>query len=194
MALVSGCGGSSTPSPSHPGTSPVATPVVTGCTLGMLPAGYSVDSAHSGKLTAHNYTSVAEVQAALIFDQLQTGSRDVYVHRAGSGRIDEVTSCIAMPFTSPHLAARFFMSYRALRRQAGSIVHRIKLPGSVPGLVGVTAYLETEQSFRGYHIASTNVVEAAGRDGSRLDIVSVAGTTPSRTLVRRLLVAMAGRA
>jgi hypothetical protein len=191
--VVSGCGGGSTPQPSHPGTATLAAPVVTGCTLAMLPAGFSVDTAHTGKLTAHNYSAAADVQAALIFDQLEPGSRDVYVHRPGSGKIDGVTSCVAMPFATPHVAARFFMSYRSLRQQAGAIVHRIKLPGSVPGLSGVTAYLETEQSFSGYHIASTNVVEAAGRDGSRLDIVSVAGTSPSRALARRLLMAMAGQ-
>jgi hypothetical protein len=202
LLFVSGCGGGSTSSPStlgpsHPGTSsPVAdaAPATTGCTLSQLPAGYAVDAAHTGKLTAHNYSAAADVQAALEFDQLTNGGRDVWLHRSSSGKVTGVVSCIAMPFPSAHIANRFFMSYKELRTDAGSIVHKITLPKPVRGLAGVTAYLETEQSFRGYHIASTNVVEAAGTDGSRLDIVSVAGKSPSRVLVQRLLAAMAGAA
>jgi hypothetical protein len=183
--------------PSDPVTaSPVAdaAPATTGCTSSLLPDGYSVDAAHTGKLTAHNYSAAADVQAALEYDQLTNGDRDVWVQRKGEGKVTGVVSCIAMPFPSAHIANRFFLSYQELRTEAGSIVHRIKLPTPVSGLAGVTAYLETEQAFRGYHIASTNVVEAAGRDGARLDIVSVAGPAPSRVLVQRLLTAMAGAA
>ncbi|HVW79547.1 MAG TPA: hypothetical protein VHB69_01225 [Mycobacteriales bacterium] len=198
VLLVSGCGGGSTPSPSsHPVTArPAAAvaPVTTGCTGAMLPKGFTVDAAHTGKLTAHNYSATADVQAALEYDQMTDGGRDVWLKRAKSGRITQVASCIAMPFPSAHIANRFFMSYRQLRTDAGSIVHRIALPKPVAGLAGVTAYLETQQSFRGYHIASTNVIEAAGRDGSRLDIVSVAGSSPSAALAQRLLAAMAGAA
>jgi hypothetical protein len=191
---ISGCDGGSTPQPSHPGATSTAAAALapTGCSTGLLPAGYVVDPAHTGKLTAHNYSAAADVQAALEFDQLGKGSRDVYLLHAKSGKVTGVVSCIAMPFPSAHVAGRFFMSYRTLRTDAGSIVHRIKLPRPVSSLSGVTAYLETEQAFRGYHIASTNVIEAAGRAGPRLDIVSVAGSSPSRSLAQRLLAAMAG--
>jgi hypothetical protein len=162
--------------------------------MSLLPSGYSVDPAHTGKLTAHNYSAAADVQAALEYDQLTDGGREVWLHRTSAGKVTGVVSCVAMPFPSAHIADRFFMSYQELRTEAGSIVHRISLPGPASGLSGVTAYLETEQSFRGYHIASTNVIEAAGTDGSRLDIVSVAGQSPSRVLVQRLLTAMAGAA
>jgi hypothetical protein len=196
ILTVPGCGGGSTPKPSHPVTTPVAAaaPASTGCGVSLLPKGYVVDPAHTGKLTAHNYSAAADVQAALEYDEMTDGHRDVFIRRAASGRVTGVASCIAMPFPSAHVANRFFMSYRELRTEAGSIVHRIMLPQQVAGLAGVTAYLETEQSFRGYRIASTNVIEAAGRDGSRLDIVSVAGTVPSRTLAAKLLSAMASAA
>jgi hypothetical protein len=198
ILAVPGCGGGSTPSPSHPVTTPAsvaaAAPATTGCTSSLLPKGYSVDAAHTGKLTPHNYSAAADVQAALEYDQLTNGGRDVWVERKGEGKVTGVVSCIAMPFPSAHVANRFFLSYQQLRTEAGSIVHRITLPKPVSGLAGVTAYLETQQSFRGYHIASTNVVEAAGTDGARLDIVSLAGTSPSRVLVQRLLAAMAGAA
>jgi hypothetical protein len=200
ILAVPGCGGGSTPRPSHPVTTPAsataAAPARTGCTSSLLPTGYSVDAAHTGQLTAHNYSAAADVQAALEYDQMTNGDRDVWVRGKGKGKgkVIGVVSCVAMPFPSAHIANRFFLSYKELRTDAGSIVHRIKLPTPVSGLAGVTAYLETEQAFRGYHIASINVVEAAGRDGSRLDIVSVAGAAPSRVLVQRLLTAMAGAA
>lgn len=184
-------GSQSTQPPSHPVTTPaaaVAEPVVTGCSA---PPGYTIDGAHSGTLTAHNYSAAADVQAALEFDQMSDGARDVYLRHSADGRVDSVISCVAMPFPSEHVANRFFMSYRALRHDAGSLVHRITLAGPASGLVGVTAYLERGQSFRGYRIADTKVIEAAGRDGSRLDIVSVSGSSPSRALAGHLLAAMA---
>lgn len=200
LVTVSGCGGGSTPKPSHPGsTAPSASPsagaskqIATGCALSDLPKGYAVDAKHSGKLTARNYSAAADVQAALEFDDLQAGGRDVYVHSTGK-RIDGVASCVAMQFPSAHQAGRFFMSYRALRHDAGSLVTPISIPGGASGLAGATGYLERQQSFRGYKISSTDVIEFSGRDGARLDIVSVAGATPSRTLGHQLLAAMAAQ-
>jgi hypothetical protein len=200
LVTVSGCGGGSTPKPPHSGpTAPSASPsvaaskqIATGCTPSDLPKGYTVDAKHSGKLTAHNYSASADVQAALEFDQLQAGGRDVFLHSTGK-KIDGVASCVAMQFPTAHLAGRFFLSYRALRKDAGSLVTKIAIPGGASGLSGATGYLEKDQSFRGYKIASTDVIEFSGRDGAQLDIVSVAGAQPSRTLGHQLLAAMAAK-
>jgi hypothetical protein len=198
LITVSGCGGGSTPLPSHPDPTSSATgssaaaPISTGCSPNLVPTGYTIDAKHSGKLTAHSYSAAAEVQAALEYDQLQSGAREVFVHSAGR-RTDGVATCVAMQFPSAHLAGRFFMSYRALRKQAGSLVAEVSIPGGASGLSGATGYLERDQSFRGYQIASTDVIEFSGQDGRRLDIVSVAGATPSRSLGHKLLVAMANQ-
>lgn len=193
LLSIPGCGGGATPPPSHPAsaaTPAAATVVATGCSSKQLPPAFRPDDAHSGKLTAHNYSAAADVQAALEYDQLQAGAREVFLQHA-AGKVSSVVSCVAMRFATQHLASRFFMSYRALRKQAGSLVQRVKVP-AVPGLSGLTGYLESQQSFRGYGIDSTNVLELSGRDGSRLDIVSVSGPEPSQQLARKLLGAMAG--
>lgn len=196
---VAGCSSSgSSPTASggaSPGpTSPTAAVLLAGCGASILPAHYVVDSAHSGKLTAHTYSQSADVQAALVFDQLKDGQRKVYVHHAHGAKspIDGVASCVTMTFPSAHVANRFFLSYRALRSDAGSLVSRLAVHPAIHGLAGTTAYREREQSFRGYHIASTTVIEAAGRDGANLDIASVAGMHPSPALARRLLASMVG--
>lgn len=188
---VSACGGGAgTPvARSTPRPTPVA--LSTGCERTMLPAGYRADAAHSGRLTARNYSAAADVQAALLYDQLQSGDRTVFLHRSASGKVDGVASCVAMQFASAHLAARFLMSYRALRKSAGTLVRPVGLR-PVPGLTGGTAFLEHGQSFRGYRIASIDVVEAAGRADRVLDIASVAGAPHPRAVVRRLLRAMSG--
>jgi hypothetical protein len=200
VAVAAGC--SSTGSGSSPAAEPRPSPAsaasaqLTGCQPSLLPSGYVVDTRHSGRLTAHNYSQSADVQAALVFDQMSGGARRVYVHhRSGAAsRIDAVASCVTMQFPDAHVANRFFLSYRSLRDHAGSLVTRVPIGNTVPALTGLTAYREMEQSFRGYRIASTTVVEAAGQANRNLDIVSVAGSRPSTRLARALLASLAGGA
>jgi hypothetical protein len=192
---LTGCGGGSSPGPSAaPTLSPAsfAAPT-TGCGAQQVPAGYTLDRAHTGALTAHTYSASADVQAALEFDQLEGGSRRVYLHHVSGDHsaVDGVLSCVSLTFPSADEASRFFGSYRTLRHQAGPLVRRLPAP-DVPGLTGTTSYLEREQSFRGYGVSSTNVVETAGLAGAVLDIASVAAATPSRTLGTRLITSMAG--
>jgi hypothetical protein len=197
LALVlAGCGGTSSPSsaPAKPMVSPSVAPASLstadlGCDHSVLPAGFSVDKAHSGRLTAHTYSASADVQAALEFDKLQSGARRVYVHHSSDSRraVDGVASCISLQFASPALAIRFFGSYQTLRRQAGSLVARISPAPLVSGLRGTTAYYEKQQAFRGYGISSTNVIEVAGLHGQTLDIASIAGTSPAVSVATNLL-------
>jgi hypothetical protein len=203
LALVglclAGCsGGSSSPAQSAAVTPPVGSAVSAslssqaaraGCIRSVLPARYRADQAHSGALTAHNYSQAADIQAALEYDQLKAGSRMVYVDRSGR-TIDRVASCVAMQFASAHLANRFFLSYRDTRDHAPSIVRKVRGVRTVGGVTGTTAYFERAQSFRGYHISSTNVVEVAGRSGNELYIASVAAKSPSVDLARTLLESM----
>jgi hypothetical protein len=156
-----------------------------------LPTGFTTDQAHTGRLTAQTYSASADVQAALSYDQLQSGARRVFTHAQAGSRsaVDGVASCVSLSFSSAPQAARFFGSYQTLRRQAKSIVHEIK-PPAITGLTGTTAYLERQQSFRGYGIASTKVVEIAGLSGQTLFISSVAGAKPSRSLATNLLESM----
>jgi hypothetical protein len=160
-----------------------------GCRLASLPSHFTADRAHTGAVTAKTYSASADVQAALEYDQLKAGSRRVFVHRAGT-KIDGVISCVTLQFGSAHLAGNFFGSYRELRNQAGSIVRHIAV-SPVRGVNGTVGYFEKEQSFRGYHIASTNVVEIAGLAGDTLSIASVAGGSPSVPLARTLLTSIA---
>jgi hypothetical protein len=194
-ATLTGC--SSGPS-STPAAAPTVSPAsfaapAAGCRGQVIPPGDVLDPAHTGKLTARTYSASADVQAALEFDQLQQGSRRIYLHHVSGKRsaVDGVVSCVALTFPSTEAANRFFGSYRALRRQAGPLVSRLPSP-VVHGLTGTTSYLERKQSFRGYGVASTNVIETAGLAGTTLDIVSVAGATPSRTLGTRLVSSMVG--
>jgi hypothetical protein len=174
----------------HPPLSHVS---VAACRRSSLPARYAADPAHSGGLNAHTYSASADVQAALEYDQLKAGSRKVFIrHAAGAAaRVDGVVSCVALRFPSAHLAARFFGSYRELRRDAGSIVRRITPASPIRGVQDPVAYFEKKQSFRGYRIASTNVVEAAGLANDTLFIASVAGASPSVQLARTLLTSAA---
>jgi hypothetical protein len=193
---LAGCAGSSAPSASAPVTSPstssasLASPLLkpAGCRAGLLPAHFVADHAHTGPLTAKTYSASADVQAALEYDQLKTGIRNVFTRRA-HGTVNGVVSCVALRFASAKLATRFFGSYRELRNKAGSIVRRIPT-ASVSGAHGTVAYFERQQAFRGYHITSTNVVEIAGVAGDTLTIASVAGGSPSVPLARTLLESM----
>jgi hypothetical protein len=191
--VVAGCGGSPSRQsrPASPKVSPASFGTSLGsCRSGLLPSGFTSDQAHTGRLTAQTYSASADVQAALSYDQLQSGARRVFTYTpAGSRSVDGVASCVSLSFASAPQAARFFGSYQTLRRQAKSIVHEIK-PPAIAGLTGTTAYLERQQSFRGYGIASTNVVEIAGLSGQTLLISSVAGAKPSRSLATNLLESM----
>jgi hypothetical protein len=99
-----------------------------------------------------------------------------------------------MTFASVPQAARFFSSYRYTRDRAPSIVRKLSAPPAVSGVASESAYLERKQSFRGYGITSTNVVELAGLSGRTLLITSVAGQRPSTAVASRLLQSMAGGA
>jgi hypothetical protein len=196
---LTGCGGASVPSPAPPAASPEVSPASLATTSAgfsgaALPAGYRLDKAHSGALTDHTYSASADVQAALEFDQMQTGARQIYLHRVSAthSAVDGVASCVTLRFASAQLAARFFGSYQTLRKQAKPLVHPISPSPRVNGLTGTTAYFERQQSFRGYGITSTNVIEVAGLSGSTLDIASLAGTAPSAARATALLKAMAG--
>lgn len=161
------------------------------CAAAGLPAGFRPDPAHTGPLTATTYSPSADVQAALTYDQLQRGERQVFVHRSGR-RVDAVASCMTLTFPSVAQADRFFGSYRTLRQEAGSLVTRTPFGRRVAGLREPVAYVERQQSFRGYRISSTTVREAAGRSGSTLDIASISGPPASRRAVTRLVTELAG--
>jgi hypothetical protein len=191
-AVLAGCGGGSSPDqPSSP--SPTVSPASyaassAGCAKSVLPAGYRLDPAHSGSVAARTYSASADVQAALIYDKLQAGSRQIYLHGPAK-HADSVISCVALSFPGSDELGRFFGSYQTLRHQARSIV--TKLPASpIKGIEGPVAYDETHQSFRGYGIASTNVLEVAGTAGTTLYIASVSGANPSRSLATSLLTSM----
>jgi hypothetical protein len=195
--VLTGCASSA----SSPASSPAATPRVSpaslatptaGCAPTSVPAGFALDKAHSGALTAHTYSASADVQAALEFDQLQTGTRQIYLRHVKNAKspVDGVVSCVSLRFPSASLATRFFGSYQTLRRQAKPLVREIVATPQVKGLTGTTAYFERHQSFRGYGITSTNVVEVAGLAGRILDIASVAGAAPSAARATGLLKAL----
>jgi hypothetical protein len=192
-AVIAGCGGTSS-SPTRfdptPTVSPASFATVSGCDRSLLPSGYRLDPVHSGKVTAHTYSASADVQAALLYDKLQTGSRQIFLHSSGGKqRADTVASCISLTFPGSDELGRFFGSYRTLRHQAASIV--TKLPAApISGVTSPVAYDETDQSFRGYGVTSTNVVEVAGTAGDTLFIISVSGTHPSRALATNLLKSM----
>jgi hypothetical protein len=202
--VLTGCGGAAS-SPASSASSPAGTPRVSsaslatpvaGCAPASVPAKFTLDKAHSGELTAHNYSASADVQAALEFDQLKAGARQVYLHHVKNkhSAVDGVASCVSLQFASAPQAARFFGSYQTLRRQAKPLVHEISPRPQVKGLTGTTAYLERQQSFRGYGITSTNVIEVAGLAGRTLDIASLAGAAPSAARTTDLLKAMVGSA
>ncbi|HWB67729.1 MAG TPA: hypothetical protein VG708_12980 [Mycobacteriales bacterium] len=167
-------------------------PVPPGCTSAALPAVYREDGRHSGALSATAYSSSADVQAALLYDQYQSGLRAVFTRTAPAPRtrITGVVSCVAMHFPTTEQAARFFSSYRYLRKQAGRLARRLPIGASLGSATRSAAYLERRQSFRGYHIASTDVAEVAAQSGSTLWIASVAARQPSVSLARSLLVSM----
>lgn len=192
-AVIAGCSGSSsspTASAPAPSASQASFATTSGCDRSLLPAGYRLDPAHSGKVTAHTYSASADVQAALLYDKLQAGNRQIFLHSSGGTKqADAVVSCISLSFPGSDELGRFFGSYRTLRHQAASIV--TKLPAApIAGTADPVAYDETHQSFRGYGITSTNVIEVAATAANTLYIASVSGTHPSRALATNLLKSM----
>jgi hypothetical protein len=191
-AVIAACGGSSSPTASAPApaVSQASFATASGCDRSLLPGGYRLDPAHSGKVTAHTYSASADVQAALLFDKLQAGNRQIFLHSASAKQnADAVISCISLTFPGSDELGRFFGSYRTLRHQAASIV--TKLPAApVAGASDPVAYDETHQSFRGYGINSTNVIEVAATAANTLYITSVSGAHPSRALATTLLKSM----
>ena len=157
------------------------------CTLADLPAGFTLDAARSGPIQPGQYSAAGDTQAAMIYDHYRGGYRSVYtdLHPAAAGGSDLVVECVALQFGSPTDTARFLGSYQTLRQEAGSLVQPLTPPPSAPA--GTVEYLEHGQSFAGYQIASTDVVEAATQINDRLATVAVAGPTPSADLALALL-------
>jgi hypothetical protein len=190
--VLTGCGAGSaaTSPPASPRVSPASLETVaSACDPSALPTGYVADGAHSGKVTAHTYSPAVQIQAALEYDQLQSGVRDIYLHRGGGKKshVDAVVNCAALQFATADQASRFFGSFRTLRTQARSVVTKLPAAPSITGLTGTTAYLEGKQSYQGYGISSTDVLEIAGLDGATLRIVSVSGRHPSKADAARIL-------
>ncbi|MBV9871400.1 MAG: hypothetical protein JO214_12350 [Frankiaceae bacterium] len=190
--VLAGCGGGH--SPASQSATPRLTPAsldtgAPACDPAALPAGFVADGSHSGRVTAQTYSPAVQVQAALEYDQLQSGVRDVYLHHVGGtkSRVDAVIDCTALQFPSVDQANRFFGSFRALRHGARAVVTKLNAAPKVTGLTGTVAYLERKQSFQGYGISSTNVVEAAGLDGTTLRVVSISGRKPATSAASDLL-------
>jgi hypothetical protein len=142
-------------------------------------------------VSATTYSAAADVQAALEYDQLKSGQRAVYLHHTG-GRVDGVASCVTLTFGSAHVAQRFFGSYKALRKEAGKVAKRVAVKGNVPA--GTVAYREIDQSFTGYKIGSTTVIEEAAVTGATLTITSTADRAASVATGAKLLAAVVASA
>jgi hypothetical protein len=186
LLLVSACG------PVHnvslaatPAPAPVAETAAGRCSPALLPSGFTRDDRYGGEMTSIQYSASADVQAALEYDQYQSGYRTVFI-RSSTPRAGEVfASCVSMLFAGETEAARFLSSYRSLRAEAGSLAATID-PGKLPALDDVVAYHERDQDFHAYGLRGTDVVELAARSGPRLFITTVAGADPSLTTARTL--------
>ncbi|MBV9412366.1 MAG: hypothetical protein JO148_12270 [Acidimicrobiia bacterium] len=190
VLVTAACGGS------HSGTAGLTTTTTVRlaaavrsprCTPPDLPAGFTLDAARSGPIQPGQYSAAGDVQAAMIYDQYRAGYRTVYtnLHPAAGGDSNLVVECVAMEFGSPADAVRFLGSYKDLRKQAGSLAQAVTAPASAGA--GTVEYLEHGQSFAGYQIASTDVLEVAGQSGDRVTTVAVAGPSPSADLAVALL-------
>jgi hypothetical protein len=185
--LVVACSGGSGSHSSQPDSAPTTVPVpMSGCPAGVVPAGFTLDSAHSGPLAAAEYSEDGDMQAAMIYDQYQGGYRTVYTDlKPTAPAVAQVVECVALVFGSPANATRFVAAYTALRQEAGSVAREVT-PSATIGSTTLQ-YQETDQGFVGYGITSTNVVEMAAVDGDHFDAVSVAGPTPPVSLAVSLL-------
>jgi hypothetical protein len=161
------------------------------CAPADLEEGFTVDPQYTGDLAATAYSAAADVQAALEYDNYRSGYRTILtrLHPPAGAGSDMFASCVSMRFASAPEAARFFSSYRDLRRQAGSLV-TTTAPPAVAGLTDLVAYQEKEQAFHGYGIANTDVVELAGLSGARLFIATVGGPEPAMSRAQALAEAM----
>jgi hypothetical protein len=173
--VVSGVG----PSAASAGATTAGRLSLAGCSTKHLPAGFQADSTHSGSLTPAKYSASGDMQASLIYDQFRHGLRNVFTSLSPSSKAgqDLVIECVAMQFTSEANANRFFQSYRYQRTLAKGVAQRVNLPKHLSG--ASVGYKEIDQSFVGYHITSTSVVEAADQRGDDFYSVSVAGPSPS---------------
>jgi hypothetical protein len=156
-----------------------------GCAPGALPSGFTLDATHSGSITPAQYSASGDIQASLIYDQYKRGLRDVYTDLTASTATtastsstgaDVVIECVGMRFSSAENANRFYQSYNYQRSLAHTVAQKIALPKRIGS--SSVAYREEQQSFSGYHIASTDVIEAAMQQGDYFYSVSVAGPTP----------------
>jgi hypothetical protein len=188
--LVAACtGGSGSHHPPAAGAPAAASVPTSGCPAGVVPAGFALDQAHSGPLTAAAYSEDGDMQAAMIYDQYQGGYRTVYTDlNPTTPAAGQVVECVALQFATLADSTRFVAAYNALRQEAGSVARQVTPTVSI----GTTTleYTETDQGFAGYGITSTDVVEMAAVDGDRFDGVSVAGPDPSVSLSASLLVGM----
>jgi hypothetical protein len=220
VVLLAATAGCTAPSAERQPVAATPTPVVETaaqrCSPALLASGFRRDDNYSGDLTPSQYSASADVQAALLYDQYQAGYRTVLTTLApgsptpaaptpgsltpgaltpeaptpGSAMSGEAfASCVSMHFAGDTQAARFLSSYRSLRGQAGDLVQSVD-PGRVDTLTDVVAYREHGQDFHAYGITGADVIELAGRAGSRLFIATVAGSAPTIDRVRALTQAM----
>jgi hypothetical protein len=170
---------------------PVAETAAGRCLPGLLAGSFRRDDSYSGDLTASQYSAFADVQAALQYDQYQSGYRTVLTDlrpRGGAGA-EVFASCVSMRFAGDAQAARFLSSYRYLRTEAGGLAQTVEV-GRVGSLSDVVAYREQHQDFHAYGVTGADVIEVAGRAGPRLFIASVAGSAPDLAQARALTEAM----
>ncbi len=150
---------------------------LSGCARGALPTGFILDATHSGTITPAQYSASGDIQASLIYDQYKQGLRQVYTNLvAPAAAADLVIECVAMRFSSAENANRFYQSYNYQRSLAHSVAQKITLPKHLGS--SSVGYREEQQSFSGYHITSTNVIETAVQEGDYFYSVSVAGSAP----------------
>ncbi len=178
--LGAGCQGSSASSSTPPTSSPPGlTGATSGCPSRDVPVGFQLDAARSGGLAASQYSESGDMQAAMIYDGYQSGYRAVYTNLgpAPGGNTNLVIECDTLQFQVPFGVTQFLAAYKALRDEAGSLAQTQAPVGSV----GTTTlqYLESGQSFAGYNIASTNVLELSTQLGADFDSVVIAGPDPS---------------
>jgi hypothetical protein len=151
-----------------------------GCAQGTLPAGFTQDAAHSGSITPAQYSASGDIQASLIYDQYKRGLRQVYTDLSSTtAGADLVIECVGMKFSSSQNANRFYQSYNYQRSLAKTVAQKIALPKRIGS--SSVAYREEQQSFSGYHITSTDVIETAVQQGDYFYDVSVAGPAPKVT-------------
>jgi hypothetical protein len=158
-----------------------------GCAQGAIPTDFQTDAAHSGTLTPAKYSASGDMQASLIYDQFKHGTRNVFTNLTPSSNVGEnlVIECVAMQFASSEDANRFFQSYKYQRSLAKGVAQKVAVPKHLGG--ASVGYKEKQQSFAGYNITSTNVVEMADQQGNYFFSVSIAGPVPQPSTAFALL-------